>query len=66
MASNAVPVLVELLKDENSFIRQEAVLTLGSIRSRPEVVIPALTNLLSDSDPKVRMALQGYNSPRWV
>jgi hypothetical protein len=67
MASNAVPLLVKMLKDEPRTVptaRWSIIRALGQIRSQPEVVVPALTNLLSDPDPATRsaaaQALRGY------
>lgn len=54
LASNAVPMLVQILDEHNSMTRSSTVRALGEIRSRPEIVIPTLTNLLSDPDPGIR------------
>lgn len=54
-ASNAVPVLVQILDEHNLMTRSSTIRALGQIRSRPEIVIPVLTNLLSDPDPGTRM-----------
>lgn len=63
-ASNAVPALVKNLDERSPMIRQMSIRTIGQIKARPDLAIPALTNLLSDPDPGTRMAaaftLQGY------
>jgi hypothetical protein len=56
LASNAVPILIEVLNFHDSMTLQSTIIALGRIRSHPEVVIPALTNLLSDPDPRIQMS----------
>jgi hypothetical protein len=55
-ASNAVPVLISVLEEQNSMLKQMVIHALGGIREPAELVIPALTNCLSDSDFSVRMS----------
>jgi hypothetical protein len=50
----AVPVLIELLKDENSVVRQEAILILARIGGPAKEAIPALQQALNDPDEQVR------------
>ena len=50
----AVPVLIELLKDENSVVRQEAILILARIGGPAREAIPALQQALNDPDEQVR------------
>jgi hypothetical protein len=90
LASNAVPVLMRILNEEqNSSTIQPAILAprtfhpilaprmlhptiraLGEIRCQPEVVVPALINLLSDPNASTRLdaatALRafGYDAQR--
>lgn len=72
MASNAVPSLVKMLKDEPRtapMARWSIIRALGQIRSQPEMVVPTLTNLLNDPDPATRSAAApalrafGYDVP---
>ena len=68
-ASNAVPILVQILDAHNSMTLSSTIGALGQIRCQPEIVIPALTNLLSDPNPGTRMAASsalrefGYDVP---
>jgi hypothetical protein len=50
----AIPVLVELMKDDNSIVRQEAILILARIGSPARQAIPALQQALNDPDEQVR------------
>jgi hypothetical protein len=50
----AIPVLIELLKDENSVVRQEAILILGRIGKPAKDALPALQKALDDPDDQVR------------
>jgi hypothetical protein len=69
LASNAVPILMEVLDFHDSMTLQSTIIALGKIRSQPEVVVPALTNLLNDADPRIKMSAAsalrefGYNVP---
>ncbi len=50
-ANPAVPALIHAaVNSTNHNARAEAVLALGTIRSRPEIVVPALINSLRDTD----------------
>jgi hypothetical protein len=73
-ASNAIPVVLQIIKKPGFGDRQEAVRTLGHI-APPEVAVPALTNLLDDHDLSVQIAARmelrriGYPvsmTPNWV
>src|SRR5689334_14329338 len=55
-ASSAVPKLLTVLSDQNPVAGQTAIQALGEIQAQPEVVEPALTNLLNDPDLGTRMA----------
>jgi HEAT repeat protein len=67
-ASNAVQTLLSFLHDQNPMTRHFTLRALGQIKARPDLVIPALTNLLSDHDLGVQMAavstlsVFGYNA----
>jgi len=50
----AVPILIELLKDDNSVVRQEAILILARIGGPARAAIPALQQALNDPDEQVR------------
>lgn len=50
--TEAIPALISLLENENSYIRRNAVDALGKIRGKEAV--PALINKLSDEDELVR------------
>ena len=51
---DAVPVLIELLKDDNSVVRQEAILILARIGPAARDALPALQQALKDPDEQVR------------
>jgi hypothetical protein len=51
---DAVPVLIELLKDDNSIVRQEAILILARIGPAARDAVPALQQALNDPDEQVR------------
>jgi HEAT repeat protein len=54
-ADAAVPALVRCLSDPQDYrIRCEAAMALGHIRKRPELVVPALTQNLTDTNETVR------------
>ena len=58
-ASNAVPNLLLLLADTSpmrSVVRHGIVRALANIKNQPQLVVPALTNLLNDPDLGLRMA----------
>jgi hypothetical protein len=58
LASNAVPVLLPILNDFRwrTHEAEAAIRALGQIRSRPEVVVPALTNVLNNAGPETQVA----------
>ena len=49
-----MPSLLKWLGDTNATIRWNAALTLGRLHAQSELVVPALINLLDDSDSWVR------------
>ena len=51
---DAVPVLIELLRDDNSIVRQEAILILARIGPAARDALPALQQALKDPDEQVR------------
>lgn len=53
-ASNAVPVLIAVLAEQNPMLHQMVNHALGSIREPAELVIPALTNQLGSRDFAIR------------
>jgi hypothetical protein len=50
----AVPVLIELLQDDNAIVRQEAVLILARIGLPAKPAVPALQKAMNDPDEEVR------------
>jgi HEAT repeats len=68
-ASNAVPILLTILKDQKPYVRQAAIRALGQIKSQPDLVVPALSDLLKDSDPRIQTSAAsalrefGYDMP---
>jgi HEAT repeat protein len=68
-ASNAVPVLLKIVEEPNSLRRQMAIHALGQIKARPDLVVPALTNLLDSGDMRTQIAARsalrafGYDVP---
>jgi len=56
MASNAVPMLVQILNKHDPISLRLAIWALGQIKSQPEVVVPALMKLPSDPDMGTRMS----------
>ena len=69
LASNAVPILLQVLDEHNSMTLQSTIFALGKIGCQTEVVVPALSNLLSDPDPRIQMSAAsalrafGYDAP---
>jgi len=53
-ATQAVPVLIEALRDKDRKDRNSIVWALGSLRSRPQDCVPVLMDALGDEDPFVR------------
>jgi HEAT repeat protein len=49
----AVPALLQSLLHTNKAIRARVLNCLGSLKTRPELVVPALTKALSDADEYV-------------
>ncbi|MBI2947282.1 MAG: HEAT repeat domain-containing protein [Verrucomicrobia bacterium] len=58
-ARDAIPALIDAIKEESSAVRASAVEALGRIRPSAEDVIAALTNALADPDPAVRANAAG-------
>ncbi len=56
MGSEGLPPLIVALKDQNAFIRHQAVNGLGMERSDLDIVVPALIARLSDQDMRVHLA----------
>jgi hypothetical protein len=56
LASKAVPDLLQMVYQSYPTMRQAAIRALGQISSKPDLVVPALTNLLSDSDLGTQVA----------
>jgi HEAT repeat protein len=55
-ASNAVPALLKIVEGRDPVPRQIAIRALGQIKARPDLVVPALTNLLDSSDTGAQIA----------
>src|SRR5262249_54222706 len=55
-ATNAVPVLLEILANHDSMALPSAIRALGQIKSDPDVVVPALINVLNEHDPGTQLA----------
>lgn len=53
-AAEAVPILVELLKDEEAFVRSNAAGGLGIVGAEAQPAVPALVRLLRDKNALVR------------
>ena len=67
MASNAVPLLVQIVNEHNPLTRQIAIRALGQIKSQAEVAVPALMDLANDPDPGTRsMAVQALRAFGYV
>jgi HEAT repeat protein len=52
--SNAIPVLIKSLVDEDSFVRSFSARSLGYIGREDTLVVPALIKNLNDSDAEAR------------
>jgi len=67
-ASNAVPALLQIAGRKDPLVRHMAIRALVEIKAQPDLVVAALTNLLTDSDPGTQMAAVsalcafGYNA----
>lgn len=53
-AKPAVPIFLKDLQHPDHFYRERAADALGNLHIEPEVVVPALTNLLTDPSPAAR------------
>ena len=66
-AKEAVPVLIDALKDENIYVRRRAALVLVKIGPEAKAAVPALIDALKDKDKDVRSnaaeALGEINTP---
>ena len=61
----AIPVLIDLLKDKEWLVRDYAVWTLGNIGPDAKTAIPSLTQLLNDKHEKHRKAAaEAFNKIR--
>ena len=58
-AEPAIPALLQAATHTNAIVRNNAVYALGRIHARPELVLPALTKCLKDTDPQVQMQAAG-------
>jgi hypothetical protein len=69
LASNAVPDLMQMVYQSYPLARQAAIRALGQIHCQPEVVVPALNDLLTDPDRGTQTAAAealrafGYDVP---
>jgi HEAT repeat protein len=52
---DAVPVLVELLRDPHPGVRRLAALELSQASREPEAVVPVLVDMLGTKDPALRL-----------
>jgi HEAT repeat protein len=50
------PVLIAIIRDDKSKVRQQAVSGIGDLGPQGSVVVPALVEMLKDTDPYVRWA----------
>lgn len=53
-AKPAIPILIELLRDQDEYIRASAAEALSRIGAEPKVIVPLLIELLGDSSENVR------------
>jgi HEAT repeat protein len=62
-AKRAIPLLIRGMADTNTLVRCDTLMALADFHAEPQLVVPALTNALGDSDARVRLfactALQG-------
>lgn len=58
-ANAAVEGLVLCLNDTDRYTRTHAILALGNLMLRPDIVVPALAKTCNDADPAVREAALG-------
>jgi HEAT repeat protein len=54
-AEMAIPMLIRGTSHTNAFVRQNAILALGSIHARPELVVPVLIKCLQDPFPDAQV-----------
>ncbi len=53
---DAIPSLLHSLKDQESLVRHASADALGSIKMRPEIVVPALIGALDDTDVPTQLS----------
>jgi HEAT repeat protein len=53
---SVIPVLVEALKDENTYVRRDAARALGHFGADAREAVPALRGCVKDREPSVRKA----------
>ncbi len=58
-AADAIPALIESLKDENNYVRTFAAFALGFIGPKATAAGPMLVKLVKDRDAIVRSAAAG-------
>ena len=56
MARDAVPALIDALRDEDADVRRAAVRSLGWIGPEAKAALPALKKALIDNDSSIRVA----------
>jgi hypothetical protein len=54
IADQAIPALIDLLRDSDLDVRTRAASSLGKIKRQPDVIVPALISALDDEVPNVR------------
>jgi HEAT repeat protein len=54
-----VPVLIEALKDDNTYVRRDAARALGHFGGEAREAVPSLQARLRDKEPSVRKAAAG-------
>ena len=55
-AAQAIPALIEALKDKDSHVRRSAAIGLGQLGAEAKEAIPALQSLQRDHDARIREA----------
>jgi HEAT repeat protein len=55
-SASAIPLLLELAKDQEPFVRSVALVCLGDLHEDAQPAIPQIASALSDPDPGVRLS----------